>query len=469
MDVVEDFLLQVQNASRLDAKKQPQRLLDLLKLHPQTNPFIARLNNIGHLNEKQLATAIERRNLYSGEWMAFESVLHSFISLCNQLNPWSILESFDLYSNYINNLTVAFSNRSKGYLLTALIEDVIDFVLPFAKQLDNQMLLKEMHRRPRLTYMASILLKIFNNIRSQLGADDHIEAEKKKIFLFVGNKLCQTYFHLSNPVLCRNVFSNMSNAKLNFKQYSPNQQIQYRYYLAKFYMVKYQFVDAYQHFFWCLQMTPHNCIKDNDNVTRILRDFLPISIILGKTPSMDGFAKTFYSSPASYPPFLSLYTDLLRAIKRGNFFELHILMNNAESAKFLQRYHLGVFLSSKAMTITLRNLFKSVWIVQGKLPTLEFEALKHALALSLNGLDLTSVTEVGSISTKEQKLDDSVIQNCLVTLIDQNLLRGKLVAGLRVASLAKTDAFAPANVINFLKFGNGAEGTMSHADKWIEH
>lgn len=466
MDILNDFLLQVNQASRLRPQQQAGKINSLLRLHPSLNPVIVKLNNLGDLDEAQIEDAVQQRNFYNDDWIAFNSVIVSFVRLSNQLNPYSVLESYDLYATFLNDLSVAFTNKNRGYLLSPLIQDTIAFVVPLATQLDMQLLYKENQRRPRLTHIAALLLKIFNNIRSQLGAGDHIEAAKKSIMLFIGTRLCLTYFRLSNPLLCRNVFSNMNNANLQLGSYPMNQQIQYRYYLAKFYMVKYQFVDAYQHFHWCLTHCPSNYCQDNDNITRILRDIIPVGIILGKTPNIDNICRMFYSSPAKCPPFLALYSQLMESIKQGNFYQFHQLINNPTHYDFLKQHKIILFLSAKSCVVILRNLIKRSWILQGKQARLDYDTIRIALEVSLSGLLLHSVNKLGP-TTQPEIIDDFVVENCLITLIDQNLLKGKLFPRLRVVSLSKTNVFPAVDSINFVKFGNGPEGTPNYADKWM--
>lgn len=469
MNVVDDFLMAVSSATKLRPKQLAEKLLALLRLHPQLNPMVVKLNNLGNLDEKQIAAAVDARKFYNDDWMAFGQVVESFIKLSNQMNPWLALESFDLFSTYINDLSVAFTNKNHGYLLTSLLADSFEFVFPFATRLDFQLVVKEMHRRPRLTYLASILLKVFNNIRSQLGAGDHVEAAKKSIMVFIGVKLCLTYFKLSNPLLCRNVFSNMNNASLHFQSYPMNQQIQYRYYLAKFYLVKYQFVDAYQHFLWCLDQCPSNHRKDNDNLSRILRDLIPTAIVLGKNPNFASIYLTFYTLAALAPAFLGVYSQLMRIITSGSFARFQKFM--AANYTLLKQHKLLLFINTKSCVVILRNLLKRVWVIQGSGTRLDYSTIATALATSLEGIPISNVIDVTYNSaqyTNAGHIDDQVVENCLITLIDQNLLKGKLFPRLRVISLSKTNAFPPVASINFVKFGNGAEGVLSYSDKWMD-
>lgn len=467
MNTVDDFLMEVAAATKLPPKQLSGRLLLLLRLHPQLNPAIVTFNSVGNLDEKQINAAVDSRRFFNDDWMAFGLVVVSFIRLANQIDPWSMLESFDLYSTYINDLSVAFTNKNHGYLVTPLIEDALEFVVPLATQLDFQLVSKEMNRKPRLTYLASIMLKVFNNIRSQLGAGDQAEAAKKSIMLFIGTKLCLTYFKLSNPLLCRNVFSNMNNASLEFHRFPMNQQIQYRYYLAKFYLVKYQFVDAYQHLVWCLDHCPSNYTRDNSNISRILRDLIPIAIILGKRPNFASIYQRFYSSAAQAPRFLTMYAQMMTIVKSGSFskFQEFVAANYAE----LKRHKLLLVVATKSCVVILRNLVRRLWIIQGTNTRLDYNSIATALATSLQGLPLARVVDFDYISPTQPPtaVDDQLVENCLITLIDQNLLKGKLFPRLRVVSLSKTGPFPAVDTIDFVKFGNGPEGTLSYTDKWM--
>lgn len=471
MDVLEDFLQHIGSALRLPPKQQCEKLAVYLSVHPEKNPYIVKINSLGPLNESLLIAAIERRKWHNDEWSAFDILVKSFLSLSNQLNPWSLLQSFDLYSTYLNDICVAFSNKSRGHLLTTLFRDVVDAVIPMAAHLDTQMALKELGRKPRLNYVAAVILKGFNHIRSLLGANDLAENMKKSVLLFLGARLCSIYFTLSNPLLCQNVFSNMNNANLHISAFPKEEQMFYRYNLARFYMVKYQLVDAYEHFMWCLRNVPTNYFKDNENVTSILRLVIPISIILGKRPNIEAFKQKYYTGPATTPSFFALYADLLGAIKCGSFFRLHQILNGEKNVQFLKQHSLHLFVASKSFILTLRNLLRSVWLIGGKQNRLSYNHVAIALRLSLNGLDISSVTTLdidGMQPTAEDEVTfNFIVENCLVTLIDQNLLRAKVFPRLRVATLAKSEVFPAVDKVYFKFFGNGTEGTLSYGDKWM--
>ena len=308
MEVLDTYLNEIFQCSNSPVNEQLIRLSNLLNINPAINPYIVRINNLPFLQDKYLNDLIDGKHFYKDEWLAFNEVVISFIRLSNQLNPWSSLESFDLYTTYINDLSVAFNNANRGYLITYLVKNTIRFVMPIATKLDYQLYYKENCMKPRLAYLASILLKIFNNIRSQLSGDASDTtikvSSKSSIILYIGIKLCQTYFKLSNPLLCRNIFSNMNNANLVMGKYDMNEQIQYRFYLGRFYFLKNQLVDAYTHLLWCLQRCP--AVTDSSNITRILQYLIPISIAIGKRPNFNFLQQMYYSSPNTTPSFFAI-------------------------------------------------------------------------------------------------------------------------------------------------------------------
>ncbi|CUM67607.1 uncharacterized protein PRCAT00005307001 [Priceomyces carsonii] len=455
MDVLEEYLDRLSRCGGLSSNQQAVELLALLNLDPQTNPYIVKINSLPFKREKQIHEMIDSKHLYNDDWLAFNEVVFSFIKLSNQLNPWSVLESFDLYTLFLNDVSVAFSNYNRGQVLSYLVKSTINIIIPMAVKLDHQLYYKDNCARPRLAYLASILLKIFNNIRSQLG-DTNDNPLKKSIILFVGGKLCSIYFRLSNPLLCRNIFSNMNNANLSFTSFEINEQIRYRYYLARFYMMKDQLVDAYQNFTWCLLRCPF--LQNNRNITNILRYLLPISIVIGKRPNFAYLRTTYYTDE---PEFFGIYSLLYNYIRVGNIAGYNATV--VSNYKYLKQYDLLLLVASKAKVVLLRNLLKNIWKSTGRPLKLEYDTIRHGLQFAL-GPDRPHLDYLTLLCNVE---DDSTIENVLICLIDQNLLRGKIFSRLRAIALSKSNVFARLETINFTRFGHGIEGTMSTSDRWM--
>ena len=449
MDVVHEYLNELASASKSSAPNQITQLTKLLNLNPHINSWIVRLNQANIVNNGDISTAVSKvvddYNLYDNEWLAFNEVVVSFVRLCNQMNVWSSLESFDLYTTFLLDLSVAFNNNSRGHLLSFLVKDVINVILPLLIKLDYQLYYKEFCTRPRLTYLASILLKLFNNIRSQIN-----DTPKKTIILFVSNKLCLVYFKLSNPLLCRNIFSNMNNANLKFTGFSRLEQVQYRFYLAKFYLIKDQLVDGYRHLEWCLE----NC-SGRSNSIRILKYLLPVGMVIGKVAKYEVILGLLNNQKV---PFLPIYYELDLSLRQGNYQRFNDVI--VTHSQYLKDENLLLMLINKSKLIILRNLVHKTWQITGRPSNLDYDAVKIALQTSL-GPNIERLKPTFPIFQDIINIDDHVIENVFITLIDQNLLKGKIFPRLRKVALSKSNAFAKIDEINFMRFGN------SKLDNWM--
>lgn len=471
MEALDTYLNEILRSIDSPASDQLVQLSSLLNVNPAVNPHIVRINKLPLLQDKYLNDLIDSKHFYQDEWLAFNEVVISFIKLSNQMNPWSTLETFDLYTSFVGDLSVAFNNANRGYIVTWVVKDTIGFLMPVATRLDYQLYYKENCTKPRLAYLASILLKIFNNIRSQLSGDASDTtakvACKSSIILYIGIKLCQTYFKLSNPLLCRNIFSNMNNASLVMGKYAMNEQIQYRFYLARFYLLKNQLIDAYTHLVWCLERCP--VLPDTPNVTRVLQYLVPVSIVIGKRPNLAFLAHTYYSSPNTVPQFFAVYDDVSRAISQGNYAAFHAAVTTPATSAMLKDVHLLVLVSSRCVLLVLRNLVKRLWVLAGRVPRLDYDAISVGLAAAVVHPDGSPISPqaYSMHSFVSHAADDLTIENILISLIDQNLLKGKLFPRLRVVSLSKLNVFPPVDHINIVRFGNGPEGAVNAPDRWL--
>lgn len=259
-----------QTYSITDNNLKIQELTRLLSINPQENKYISII-----YNAKSIPSSIT--TLYDEDWSAFNLIITSFVKLCHEMDPWSILKSFDLYAAYLNDLSIGFNNNNYGWLLSNIIQSTTSMIVPWAKNLDLMMYFKEQGGKFRLNYMASLILKIFNNIRIN---DSNLF--KNSIILYLGNLLCFIYFKLDNPLLCQNVFSNMQNTSLKLKDYPITQQLKYKYYLAKFYLIKNHLLESFENLKWCLLNT--SSLK---NQRLILELLIPISLIIGIKPNFN--------------------------------------------------------------------------------------------------------------------------------------------------------------------------------------
>lgn len=411
MSPIENFLREVNQTRSRTPKDQITELTRILSIDPEVNLYVADINRINHSID---TNGIETE--YDSDWPAFNSVVCSFIKLSHELEPWSLLKSFDLYTSYLNDLSIAFNNTNYGWLLSNIIKEASDMIIPWAIKLDLQLYYQEQGGRYRLNYLASILLKMFNNIRSQIN---DINTYKRSIILYLGNKLCLIYFKIDNPLLCRNIFSNMNNTSLHLRDFVLKEQLQYRYYLGKFYFIKYQLMDSFRHLSWCL----YNCrIQDSKNIKLILEFLLPVCLVIGKMPNFN------YVKQICNQSWVLLYERLAGYMKSGDLalFELEVQQNY----QYFKDQNV-LLLMTKARVVVIRNLVKHVWKILGRVSNLDYECIR----LTVPGAN-----------------DDYLVENVLITLIDQNLVKGKIFTRLRKVALSKNEPFPNVYDIYNLKF-----------------
>lgn len=382
-----------QTYSITDNNLKIQELSRLLSINPQENKYIAVIYNAKSIPSKVTT-------LYDEDWSAFNLIITSFVKLCNEMDPWSVLKSFDLYAAYLNDLSIGFNNNNYGWLLSNIIQSTTSMIVPWAKNLDLMMYFKEQGGKFRLNYMASLILKIFNNIRIN---DSNIF--KNSIILYLGNTLCYIYFKLDNPLLCQNVFSNMQNTSLKLKDYPITQQLKYKYYLAKFYLIKNQLLESFDNLNWCLLNT--SSLKNQQLILELL---IPISLVIGLKPNFN-----YLKNQGLNFEYFEIYQQISQVIKNGDFQSFKKLID--QNSQYLKNKNL-LLLMNKLDILIYRNLVKKVWLLLDK-PT---------------SLDYTRIPIEGHIN------DDIYLENLLVTLIDSNLIKGKLTSNKTVV-LSKNDPF----------------------------
>lgn len=382
-----------QTYSITDNNLKIQELTRLLLINPQENKYISII-----YNAKSIPSSIT--TLYDEDWSAFNLIITSFVKLCHEMDPWSILKSFDLYAAYLNDLSIGFNNNNYGWLLSNIIQSTTSMIVPWAKNLDLMMYFKEQGGKFRLNYMASLILKIFNNIRIN---DSNLF--KNSIILYLGNLLCFIYFKLDNPLLCQNVFSNMQNTSLKLKDYPITQQLKYKYYLAKFYLIKNHLLESFENLKWCLLNT--SSLK---NQRLILELLIPISLIIGIKPNFN-----YLMSKGLNFEFFGLYQQIAQVVKTGDYQSFKRIIN--ENSQYLKDKNL-LLLMNKLDILVYRNLVKKVWLLLNKPASLDYTR----------------------IPIYDHENDELYLENLLVTLIDSNLIKGKLTMNKTVV-LSKNDPF----------------------------
>lgn len=387
---VSQLITEINNTYHTNKQEKFNSLTKLLSVNPAENGYVTSIYN--NTLTSQLKT------LYDDDWPAFPIVVSSFVKLCNEMDPWSVLKSFDLYTTYLNDLSVAFNNNNFGWLLSGVIKSTIGIVTPWALQLDTQMFFKENGGKYRLNYIASVILKIFNNIR--INSNDY----KESVILYLGNKLCFIYWKLDNPLLCRNIFSNMNNTSLQLADFPMVEQLKYRYYLARYYFIKYELIESFELLKWCLIRT-----SSGKNQQLILELFIPISLVIGKTPNFISL-KQSQRNNQYVVDFLTMYEEMSKAIRPGDYALFKSIVE--KNHHYLKSKNL-LLLMNKMEILIYRNLVKNCWKILGRQTTMPY-----------------NLVPIQDIYFKE---------NLFVTLIDSNLIKGKLTN--KSVVLSKNDPF----------------------------
>lgn len=424
--------------SELGTSPGPDAIAKLLDIDPHTNAYVVGLYNAG-LDMSQVKTAVDSITFFNDSWMAFSEVVLSFIRLCLQLDPALMVVLFDLYASFVGDIAVAFTNATYGGHVAPLMVQTVEVVVPMAKQLDALLRQHEADApNPRATYLALVLLKVFNNVRLQIT--DTTQKAKQLVLLFVSNKLCLIYLFLGNPLLCRNVFSNLNTANVKFAHFDRSDQLQYRFNLARFYLVKYELVSSYAHLRWCIQ----RCLPRERAM--VVRYALPLALVLGYAPNFAAVDSFLAACLLPATRFVGVYAELAPAVQAGDLLTFYTLLDKHED--YLKQVGTLLLLKTKLPILVHRNLVRQMWILCGRQLTLDYDAVKRALGLLWR--------------VAPEKLNDYTVENIIVLLVDQNLLRGKIVPSSRKVAVASSNVFPMVPPLYERKFGG------SHSDGWMD-
>lgn len=308
-----------------------------------------------------------------------------------------------------------------------------------SKQLDLQDNLQ------RTNYLSTLLLKTFNNIRAEktLDTQNGTYLSKKNIILFVANMLCRSYYILKTESSCANVFSNIHTGKLKFSSYSKSEQVEYRYFLGRFYLSKEQLSRAFDHLTWAFK----NCLSNTPQQRLILKYLISASMLLGKLPSehlLSAFDLTRQYSP------------LVKALKTGNYAAFMRYLEGPCKEWYI-RNHLMFLFKSRAPIILLRQLMYKIYVFSGNNDTLTFSTVQAALALSMAN------TPNGWYDETKDK-GHEMTENVFITLIHQGFIKGNIYTRRGVVKLRDKSPFPAISEVHHLN-----SQTLYPLDQWLEN
>ncbi|EMG49524.1 hypothetical protein G210_5683 [Candida maltosa Xu316] len=208
----------------------------------------------------------------------------------------------------------------------------------------------------------------------------------------------------------------MQNTSLKLKDFPITQQLKYKFYLGKFYLIKYQFLESFENFQWCLVNT--SSLRNQQLVLELL---IPISLVIGKKPNFN-----YLSSRGLNLEIFNLYSQIFQVVKSGDYKSFKQIVD--QNYQYLKDKNL-LLIMNKLEIVILRNLVKNVWVILGKLSSFNYTV----------------------IPIEGHAGDELYLENVMVTLLDSNLIKGKLSTNKTVV-LSKVDPFPQVNHIYKVRF-----------------
>lgn len=398
------------------------------------------------------------QSLYDGDWPGFEQLVRSYLKFCKNVNPNDERSSYDLYALFLVDLQTAFTN-SRGSSLVQVVVKTARTVIPMAVKLDAEDMRSSRSPEPiRCSHIAAVLLRIFNSIRAEkpdpsngpvrnTKISTNTASTKKSIILFIAVTLCRLYHHVGQLPSSANVFSNIHTAQISFKSYPMSQQVEYRFWLGRYYLLKNQLANAYCHLYWSF-VNCHQQSRKNEQL--ILKFLIPCAMLLGKMPVLNLLRN--YDLEGRYKPLMTL-------LREPHFNNMLNYLNS--DRQWFQSRGLYMLLMTKSILVMLRVLVYRLWRIEDRSSTLHFDQLITALQLAkFPGLD-----QAGGPSP-ENSYNNLFAENVLISLASQGLVKGKIFTRTKVIRLRATD---PLPRLSLLYNIDGSEPVaVAGKEKWMD-
>ncbi|KAG5356337.1 PCI domain-containing protein [Yarrowia sp. B02] len=420
------------NDEGIDLAEQSEQLAELftpLLINPTTAAVRASTQN---WTDDQISKTVEQAQLFDGGWAGFEQFVSSYIRLVRDFDPFSDSSSFDLVVSTFNDLQVAFSSARGGCLIHTVAlwaRKVVSGAFQYDRE--HNLPQRATIEYPTSEYIATPLLRLFNTTRTERS---DLEFNRKNIILHLACLLCRVYFHIRQPTLCANVFSNMSTAGISLHGYPKSQQVEYRFYLGKFYWLKSQLKNAYIHLDWSWR----NCYTDSRNKRLILKHLVAVSLLLGIIPTRELLEQFSLDG---------VYGEMVKALKNGNHTRFYAALEQARDW-FIDR-DLYVLIKSRAFTLLNRGVLKTIyeWSVDQRNPAIPYATVAAGLDFATQHGGYAQQVMAPQMMEGKANLTPTQVEAILVALIDQGFIKGKLQATSQRLIHARTDVFPPISAV----------------------
>ncbi|CDK24419.1 unnamed protein product [Kuraishia capsulata CBS 1993] len=463
MPELEFFLKKLKNALQLPAPTAQAPLAELLSLDPQKHHIPRLQAELQNVTSEKLSDDIDALKLFDNGWPGLEQAVLTYLVFVRDFNPWSTLDSIDLMIKYFSDLAVAMGNIEFSKYLLSTLAQTTAMIVPLTKTVDLKLMLVNKRKMdfPRLSHVSGILLKAMNNLRADTDIALPSHRDKQTLLILLSAKLCSTYFFIGSPMLCNNIFSNISTLKLNSSYIPRAQLLRYRFLVGKYHFTQSSMLNAFHHFSWCLE----NCHTNASPAifVTLLKYLIPCGILVGRILNMEFLKKlNQFKLNGLGHELIVLYEPLIRHFRNGDIYNFTILLKKNES--FFRKTGILLPLIQRSRILLLRNLTLKVYRLNpGK--TIAMAKINVALNLSLQPEQAARNFGAGYsyyMYDADGGVDDSFVENVLVALTDQNLVKGKVAPVSKSVVVAKTDTFP--NVYELYK----VKYPLDPKDGWLD-
>eukprot|EP00116_Pleurobrachia_bachei_P005334 sb/3465596/ len=316
------------------------------------------------------------------------------------------LAAFASQSNVVQIFAKMFKIQKEDNWGLPLMNTIIKDLYLVARKADIAAVANGEAPGSKIDACADILMTVFRVCASDSRTS--IEYSKRWGLMTIINLLFKCYFKTNKLHLCKPLIKAIDNNNKDIKdEYTIADRVTYNYFVGMKFMFDNEFKAADK----CLTFAFENCLKSSmGNKRKILTYLIPVKISLGHMPS-SGVLKKYN---------LCEFENVVTAVRNGNIKLLNETIE--EHAAFFIRAGIYLILE-KLKVITLRNLFKKIYIITG---SFQMDVSNFKLALNWQGLEDVDFEETECI---------------LANMINDGFIKGYLSEAHKKMVVSKVTAF----------------------------
>lgn len=378
-------------------------------------------------------------------WPAFENFLIKYLICIRDFDPWSVINSIDLFIDVFESESLLFNPKNNTHErictnLLPLFSETMYTIISLGKLIDveSMHIQNRISHYPRLTHLSTILLKALNNIRSTPDLNSELNFEKIELLFRISTNLCTVYYTIGSPILCSNVFSNINILNLNRRFIKKSSLVKFRFLMGKYYAHQSSFLVSFNHLDACFRMLRLDSCPLS-TVILILKYLIPVGLLVGKVVDVEKVRSQFIHGDSNdekkLTTLLDLYQQLTMAFRVGNISGFY--KNISANDSYWKRVGLWIPMIQRLRILLLRNLLLNVWKLSNQ--NLSFQSVKAGLMVGMQDIG-TLPTVYQMTNTLDAGITDDLVENVLASLSFNGYLKIKLTSPTTFV-LSKKDTF----------------------------